>query len=183
MVIVLLGPPGSGKGTQAEALVKRYGFSHLSTGQLLRDAISSNSATGQKAKEYMDSGNLVPDSIVTELVESFLKSHRNVLLDGFPRNLAQAVTLDSWLSKNGLALDFVILLDVRSETLIKRMLLRARKDDEPTTIANRLDVFKVATQPLVDYYKKQEKLKSVNGDLTVGEVEKAIQDIVEEVCV
>lgn len=198
MNIVLLGAPGAGKGTQAQKLVEEFGVAHISTGDLLRAAVKANSSLGQKAKSYMDAGKLVPDKLVIDLVSERLQAddaQRGFILDGFPRNTAQAVTLDSALSEMGRTLDAALLVDVKPDVIVKRLSSRRtcrscgytapagvdvcpscggemyqRDDDKPETIQNRLDVYESQTAPLVEYYRGHGILKAVDGDRPVDEV-------------
>ena len=198
MNIVLLGAPGAGKGTQAQKLVEEFGVAHISTGDLLRAAVKAESKLGRAAKSYMDEGKLVPDKLVIDLVKDRLDSddaRRGFILDGFPRNTAQAVSLDSELSELGRSLDGALLVDVAPEVIVKRLSTRRtcrncgytgteadvtcprcggemyqRDDDKPETIQHRLDVYQSQTAPLVDYYRGHGILKSVDGDRPVDEV-------------
>ena len=198
MNIVLLGAPGAGKGTQAQRLVADYGVAHISTGDLLRAAVKAQSPLGKKAKSYMDAGKLVPDDLVIDLVKERLSSddaQRGFILDGFPRNTSQAVSLDSELAGMGMALDAALLVDVAAEVIVSRLSSRRtcracgytgtaadeacprcggemyqRDDDRPETIQNRLDVYESQTAPLVEYYRGHGILKSVDGDRPVDEV-------------
>ena len=198
MNIVLLGGPGSGKGTQAQKLVEEFGFAHISTGDLLRAAVKNQTALGLEAKGYMDAGQLVPDELVLSLLKERLESDdakKGFLLDGYPRNTAQAVTLDSELAALGMELDAALLIDVAPEVIIARLSSRRtcrvcnytapagtdvcprcggemyqRDDDKPETISKRLDTYFTQTAPLIDYFEGQNKLKKVDGDRPVDEV-------------
>ena len=198
MNIVLLGAPGAGKGTQAQKLVEEFGFAHISTGDLLRAAIKAGTKLGEKAKGYMDAGKLVPDDLVVDLVKERLSAddaQKGFILDGFPRNTAQAVTLDSALADMGRTLDAALLVAVEPSVIVKRLSSRRtcracgytagagvdvcprcggemyqRDDDKPETIQNRLDVYQSQTAPLVEYYKGHSILKEVDGDRPVDEV-------------
>ncbi len=205
MKIVLLGGPGAGKGTQAQRLVAEYGVAHISTGDLLRAAIKDGTELGKKAKSFMDKGQLVPDDLVIGLVKERLAqddAQKGFILDGFPRNTAQAVVLDSELSDMGIALDAALLVDVDSAVIVKRLSSRRtcrscgytapagvdvcprcggemyqRDDDKPETIQHRLDVYQTQTAPLVEYYKGHGILKTVNGDQPVDEVYKDVKEV------
>lgn len=192
MNIVLLGAPGAGKGTQAQRLVADYGVAHVSTGDLLRAAVKAQSELGVAAKKYMDAGELVPDQLVIDLVKERLAAddaQKGFILDGFPRNTTQAVTLDTELAAMGRELDGALLVDVPAEVIIDRLSSRRtcrdcgytagpdttvcpscagemyqRDDDKPETIKNRLDVYEKNTSPLVEYYRGQGILKVVDGN-------------------
>jgi adenylate kinase len=198
MKIVLLGGPGAGKGTQAQRLVAEYGVAHISTGDLLRAAIKNGTELGKQAKSYMDKGQLVPDELVVNLVKERLAdddAQKGFILDGFPRNTAQAVVLDSELKDMGLALDAAVLVDVDPDVIVKRLSSRRtckncgytapagvdvcprcggemyqRDDDKPETIQRRLDVYQTQTAPLIEYYKGHGLLKTVNGEQAVDDV-------------
>ena len=198
MNIVLLGGPGAGKGTQAQKLVAEFGFAHISTGDLLRAAIKEGSKLGKKAKSYMDAGQLVPDDLVIDLVKERLEdddAQKGFLLDGFPRNTAQAVALDSELSAMWRTLDAALLVSVEPAVIVERLSSRRtcrdcgytapagvdtcprcggemyqRDDDKPETIQHRLDVYATQTAPLIEYYKGHSILKEVDGDRPVDEV-------------
>lgn len=205
MNIVLLGAPGAGKGTQAQKLVEDYGFAHISTGDLLRAAVKAGTKLGVKAKSYMDEGKLVPDRLVVDLVTERLAdddTQKGFILDGFPRNTAQAVTLDSALSEMARNLDAALLVDVKAEVIVKRLSSRRtcrdcgytapagvdkcpacggemyqRDDDKPETIQKRLDVYENQTSPLVEYYRGKGLLKVVDGDRLVDDVYKDVKEL------
>lgn len=205
MNIVLLGAPGAGKGTQAQKLVEEFGVAHISTGDLLRAAVKAGTKLGVKAKEYMDAGQLVPDKLVVDLVKERLAANdakKGFILDGFPRNTAQAVTLDSALADMGLSLDAALLVDVKAEVIVERLSSRRtcrdcgytapagvdvcpscggemyqRDDDKPETIQNRLNVYESQTAPLVEYYKGKGLLKAVDGDRPVDDVYADVKEL------
>ncbi len=205
MNIVLLGAPGAGKGTQAQKLVEEFGVAHISTGDLLRAAVKAGTKLGVKAKEYMDAGQLVPDKLVVDLVKERLAADdakKGFILDGFPRNTAQAVTLDSALADMGLSLDAALLVDVKAEVIVERLSSRCtcrdcgytapagvdvcpscggemyqRDDDKPETIQNRLNVYESQTAPLVEYYKGKGLLKAVDGDRPVDDVYADVKEL------
>jgi adenylate kinase len=161
--IALLGPPGSGKGTQAERLCDELGYTWLSTGDLLREARANGTELGRRAGEYMDRGELVPDEVIVDVVEDALaqSGDRPVLLDGFPRSVAQAEAL-------GRDLHAAILIDVPDEVVMERIAGRdqGRADDKPETVRERLRVYHHETEPLVEHYERQGKLRRVDGAQT-----------------
>jgi adenylate kinase len=177
MLIVFIGPPGSGKGTQAKRLIQHLGIPHLSTGELLREAKASGSSLGRLAAGYMDQGQLVPNSLVVAMVDEKLKQpqfEKGCLFDGFPRTLEQARALDDLLSKRGTPLDMALELRADEDELVARMLRRAteerRVDDNPQTIAHRMEVYRQQTAPLLDYYRFKGKLVVIDGMGTPDEV-------------
>ena len=162
MNIILLGAPGSGKGTQAAFLIEKHGLTHLSTGDMLRAEIAAGSDLGKQAKAIMENGQLVSDEIVIAMIAARL-SDKGALFDGFPRTIAQAEALDKLLAGRGSQIDAVIELQVGSEEIVQRMLARGRSDDNEATIRQRLAVFEAQTKPLINYYQKQGKLRSIDG--------------------
>ncbi len=173
MRIILLGPPGAGKGTQAQKLVQRLKVPHLSTGDMFRQAIAAGSAVGQTAKGYMDAGQLVPDEVVLALVEQRLEQPDcsvGCLLDGFPRTVKQAEALDKYFAGRGKPLDGVIELTVDEEELIRRLMARGRGDDQPEVIRQRMVAYHRQTKPLSDYYRKRGVLVEIDALGTVDEV-------------
>ena len=162
MNIILLGAPGSGKGTQAAFLIEKHGLTHLSTGDMLRAEIAAGSDLGKQAKAIMENGQLVSDEIVIAMIAARL-SDKGALFDGFPRTIAQAEALDKLLAGRGSQIDAVIELQVGNEEIVQRMLARGRSDDNEVTIRQRLAVFEAQTKPLIDYYQKQGKLRSIDG--------------------
>ena len=162
MNIILLGAPGSGKGTQAAFLIEKHGLTHLSTGDMLRAEVAAGSDLGKQAKAIMENGQLVSDEIVIAMIAARL-SDKGALFDGFPRTIAQAEALDKLLAGRGSQIDTVIELQVGNEEIVQRMLARGRSDDNEATIRQRLAVFEAQTKPLIDYYQKQGKLRSIDG--------------------
>ena len=177
--LLFLGPPGAGKGTQANLFCKKHGLEHLSTGDLLRDEVSSESDLGNKAAEIMNKGELVDDELVLSIVERRLKNiSEGWLLDGFPRNVNQANSLKILLDKINQPLEGVILIKIADAYLIKRLLERGRKDDNEQVIINRLKIYRDKTSPLIDLYKKQGILEEIEGnadiDVVFSSIEKAL---------
>jgi adenylate kinase len=180
MRLILLGPPGAGKGTQAAHLCAEHGLVHLSTGDLLRAAVAAGSALGRKAKAYMDAGDLVPDDLVSDLVaEKLADLGRDAafLLDGFPRNVDQAAALDA--VPLGGAIDHVIHLRLDEEEVVRRLLGRGRKDDSEEVIRNRLAVYERETRPLVRHYRERGLLRTVDAAGTIEEVQERIEAVLE----
>jgi adenylate kinase len=209
MKIILFGPPGVGKGTQAKLLVEEFHSAHISTGDLLREAVKNKTILGLKAKFFMDAGNLVPDDVVVGLIEEVLRSdeaRENFILDGFPRTLPQASALDALFEKLGVRLDSVISFEVDNEEIIDRLNQRRlcrgcgriytiarigadlkvcpqcggevyqRDDDKPEPVRRRLEVYQQQTKPLIDYYRKTNRLIPINGMDEIGYVHKLVLD-------
>ena len=177
--IILFGAPGAGKGTQSDLLLERYHLNHVSTGDLLRKEIAEATELGKRIKSIMDSGSLVSDDIVVEMIEKVIANDKNgILFDGFPRNVAQAETLDRLLQKHGRKLTCMVSLDVPREELIRRMLERAkvsgRSDDNEETIKNRLKEYEAKTLPVAAYYESKGLHVKVNGFGDIKEISSAI---------
>ena len=173
MRIILIGPPGAGKGTQCQKLVDPLRVPHLSTGEMLRAAVRAGTPEGVQAAAYMDQGQLVPDSIILGMVTKRLEAadcRDGCLLDGFPRTLPQAATLDELLERRAISVDGVIELAVPRDELVRRMLARRRADDNPEVFSKRIASFEVQTAPLLDYYQRQGKLASIDGLGTADEI-------------
>ena len=211
MKIIMLGAPGAGKGTQAKKIAEKYHIPHISTGDIFRANIKNGTELGKKAKTYMDQGLLVPDELVCDLVVDRVQQDdckKGYILDGFPRTIPQAESLDAALSRLGEAVDYAINVEVPDENIVKRMggrracvgcgatyhlvyaapkkegicdncgaELILRDDDKPETVQKRLGVYHEQTQPLIDYYTKKGILKEVDGTMDMGDVFKAIVEI------
>jgi adenylate kinase len=182
MRIVFIGPPGAGKGTQAERVIAVYKLAHLSTGDMLRAARDAKTEIGLKAESYMAAGQLVPDDVIVGIVAERLKAPdcaKGFLLDGFPRTIAQAEALDRMLSERNLPLDGVLELRVPEEELFRRLAGRGRADDSPHVIRERLVAYRRQTEPLLDYYGKQGLLKVIDGMGTVDQIFARIKEVLD----
>ena len=183
MQIIIFGPPGAGKGTQANYIADRYNVLHISTGDLLREAVKNETEIGTLAKSYMDKGELVPDSVVIEIIKQKLANLENnkFMLDGFPRTVAQAEALDKMLEEINLKLDAVIFLDVDDEEVVSRILKRqeieGRQDDSEDVVRNRLSVYKEQTSPLSEYYESKGILNKIDGKGGIEEISERINDV------
>ncbi|WP_010295293.1 adenylate kinase [Clostridium senegalense] len=208
MKIILLGPPGAGKGTQAKSISNKYSIPHISTGDIFRKNISEKTPLGIEAKSYIDKGQLVPDKLTIDIVQDRLEHEdckNGFLLDGYPRTVSQAEALKNFLSEKGEKLDTALLIDVQKEFIIDRMTGRRvcpdcgasyhvkfnptkvegecdicgsvviqRADDTESTVKDRLDVYETQTQPLIEYYKNQGLLSTVDGTQSIDDVFKDI---------
>ncbi|HEY6504418.1 MAG TPA: adenylate kinase [Chitinophagaceae bacterium] len=186
--MILFGPPGSGKGTQSEKLVDKYGLVHLSTGNLLREEITNRTPLGMEAKNFMDKGQLVPDEVVIGMIDNSLDHHKDAigfLFDGFPRTAAQAQALDRLLELKKTEIAAVLALEVTEEELVKRLLNRGktsgRSDDtNEEVIRKRFAVYTSDTQPVADHYKKDKKFQSIKGEGSVDDIFSAISAVVDK---
>ncbi len=180
--LVLFGPPGAGKGTQAERLVEKYKLVHLSTGDIFRRNIKGETELGKLAQTYMNAGNLVPDEVTIKMLESEVDAHpeaNGFIFDGFPRTEPQAIALDKFLEAKGQNINLMIALTVNDEELKRRLLKRAessgRADDaDPSVIENRIAVYKKETAPVAGYYRKQHKLEEVDGIGSIDDISERI---------
>lgn len=173
MRIVFIGPPGAGKGTQAERLIETYDLAHLSTGDMLRAARDAKTEVGQRAEQFMSRGELVPDDLIVEIISHRLHQpdcQKGYLLDGFPRTISQAESLDKMLHAQGTPLHVVLEIRVPEEELFQRLAGRGRADDQPEVIRQRLVAYRNQTEPLLTYYRGQGLLRTVDGLGSVDDV-------------
>ncbi len=187
--LVLFGPPGAGKGTQAESLISTYDLIHLSTGDLLRTEIGNQTELGMEAKKLMDQGLLVPDEVVIGMIRSKLVNNpdaKGFIFDGFPRTIAQAEALDKLLNERGTSIKSMLSLQVGEEELVTRLLNRGKDSGRPDdkneeVIRHRIHVYESNTAPLKDYYKAQNKLSSIAGVGEINDITKALCDAIDKV--
>ncbi len=184
-IVLLMGPPGAGKGTQASRLAAERGLTKLSTGDMLRDHVARGTELGQRAQAFMDAGDLVPDDVIIGMVSATFEEApaMRFLLDGFPRTPGQAAALDALLAEHGARITAAIVLDVDDEELVRRLLGRAeeegRSDDSEDVIRNRMDVYRRQTQPLLDYYDGQRSLRRVDGSGDMETITARMRDVLE----
>lgn len=186
--LILFGPPGAGKGTQAQRLVNVLNLKQLSTGDMLRSEKAAGTELGNTVKAIMDAGELVSDDIVIELIKTNIENADDdttgFIYDGFPRTVAQGEALDKLLAKKNMEIDYVVLIDVPEEELVKRLLKRAeeqgRKDDNEETIRKRLKVYKEETLPVVEYYRDQDDVavNTINGVGSIDEIETRLKQAI-----
>ncbi len=184
--LVLFGPPGAGKGTQADFLIEKFELTHFSTGDLLRSEIAANTPLGLEAKKYMDKGELVPDEVVIGMIGNKLEANKDVkgfIFDGFPRTVAQAKALDNLLNGNGTPVSGMLCLEVEKQELIDRLLTRGKTsgrsdDQDESIIENRIQVYHEKTSPLKDYYLAQDKQYSIDGMGTIEEIAERLSETV-----
>jgi len=187
--IVLFGPPGAGKGTQAEFLIEKFGLYHLSTGDLLRNEIALGTKLGLEAKSYMEKGELVPDTVVIGIIKNKLETNSNTkgfIFDGFPRTVEQAKVLDNLLNENHTPISGMLKLEVEKHVLIERLLRRGKisgrlDDQNQLIIETRLNVYNEKTLPLIEYYKQQNKHFDINGIGTIAEINERLKKVVEKI--
>jgi adenylate kinase len=181
---LIFGPPGSGKGTQSVRLAEKFNLLHLSTGDMLRAEITDGTELGKKMSLIMSKGELVPDEVVIEMIAHKIDSSKGsagFLFDGFPRTVAQTVSLEKMLNERGMKIDQMLVLDVDHDELVKRLIARAelsgRPDDkDPAVIENRIDVYKEKTEPIINYCNQKELYQSVNGMGTIDDIFKRLSD-------
>ena len=186
MNVVIFGAPGSGKGTQSEKLIEKYGLHHISTGEVLRDHIARKTPIGQIAKTYINQGQLIPDSLMIRILEEIIdnepKAKEGVILDGFPRTIPQAEALNGFMDRRGDEIHHVKGLEVPEEELVDRMIKRGqqtgRADDNLETIKNRLQVYLESTTPLRDFYISEGKYRQINGHGSVDEIFESIAEAI-----
>ena len=186
--IVITGAPGSGKGTQSDILVEKYGLKHISTGDLLRGEIAKGTELGLKAKTLIDAGNLVPDEIINGMLESVIKNNldaKGFIFDGYPRTVDQAKNLDTLLSAYNEKVTIMLNIDVNHDLLIERLLNRAktsgRADDNLETINHRLEVYQTVTLPVADYYKSTDRYHAVNNNTSIDDCFNQIKALIGEI--
>ncbi len=185
MNLIIFGPPGAGKGTQADFIKNKFDLHQLSTGEVLRNEIKNKTELGKEISSIMNSGSLVSDNIVKKLVENFIsdKKYKNRLIfDGYPRNLTQAKTLSELLSKYGQKIDLVLKLTVSLDTIKKRISerrsLEKRVDDSNEIAVKRYETYEKSTEPVIEYYKKLNLLKVIDGERSIDQINKEISDII-----
>lgn len=183
--IIIFGAPGSGKGTQSENLIEKYGLEHISTGDVLRAEIKQGTELGKTAAQYIEKGQLVPDELIINILASVFDSKKNakgVIFDGFPRTIPQAQALKTMLAERGTQIDAVIALEVDDKELIERLLNRGkvsgRSDDNMDTIQNRLQVYHSQTAPLIEYYKKEGLYNPVKGTGSIDDIFARIKKVI-----
>lgn len=184
--IVIFGAPGSGKGTQSDKMIEKYGLNHISTGDVLRSEIKKGTELGKTAAGYIDKGQLIPDDLMVSILASVYDSfgdHKGVIFDGFPRTIPQAEALKKMLDERGDKVAAMIELDVPEDELMKRLLLRGqqsgRADDNEETIKKRLVVYHSQTQPLIEWYKQEGLHHHINGSGTLERIFKDIQEVID----
>ena len=185
MRILILGPQGSGKGTQARRIAERHGIPHIATGDILRTAIAEGGELGRRVEPILERGDLVPDDLMVDLIRERIAGESGFVLDGFPRTVPQAEALDTMLDEVGKPLDAVLLLEVSDETALSRLLERGteggRPDDAPDAIRNRLRLYHGLTKPVVERYRERGTLVEVDGERSIDEVSSAIEVALGEV--
>ena len=188
MNIVIFGPPGAGKGTQSKFIAKKYGLYQLSTGELLRSEIEKKTVLGSQISSIINSGELVSDEIVSTLIKNFIlneKYKEKLIFDGYPRNLNQAINLDNLLRDANQEINLVLNLSVSLETIKKRILERQsqekRSDDNEKIAIKRFQTYEKSTKPVIDYYKKSNLLKEINGERSINEISNKISGLIDSI--
>ena len=182
-VLIFLGPPGSGKGTQAEILTDNLNLNHLSVGDLLRENILNSTELGKLASNYVKSGELVPDELIIDLMDSYITNIKNktdisgIILDGFPRTINQAIALENKIKQLNVSIKAVLNLDISDQKILNRLAARGREDDKPELIKNRLKVYRNQTEPLLEFYSERSLLETINGDQSETDVSSAIINV------
>lgn len=188
--LILFGPPGSGKGTQAERLIEKYGILHISTGDLFRYEMGNNTPLGLKAKEYMAKGELVPDEVTIGMLKNKVNANpeaRGIIFDGFPRTIAQAEALDEFLNEKNTEVTALVALDVPEDELVSRLLNRGKSsgradDNDESIIRNRIAVYKAETAQVFDYYGKSGKSKLIPGVGSIDDIFNKLVNAIDEAC-
>ena len=188
MNIIIFGPPGAGKGTQSDFIVKRHNLFHVSTGDLLRNEIKKKTPLGEQISSIVNKGSLVSDEIVSTLIRnvvSIVEYKNRFIFDGYPRNLLQAKNLDKILNENEQKIDLVLKLSVSLDTIKKRILerqvLEKRADDNEEIAIKRFKTYELSTEPVIEYYKKLNILKEINGERSITQINKEISDIIDTI--
>ena len=186
--VIIFGAPGSGKGTQSELIISKYGLFHISTGDILRQEIKKQTELGVIAEEYIKTGQLVPDELIIKMLADVIDANsetKGFIFDGFPRTIAQGIALDELLSEKNTSIVAVLNLVVDEKELLARLIKRGeesgRMDDDPVVIQNRLEVYRNQTEPLKEYYKKKGKLFTVKGQNSIDDVFEQIVDVLDRI--
>ena len=187
MNVIIFGPPGAGKGTQANYLVNKYKLLQVSTGDLLRNEVKNQTEIGKDIENIISKGDFATDEIVNELIKKIIFDKKNkdrLIFDGYPRSLSQAKNLDFLLNNSNQKIDFIFFLDVKKETLIKRIekrkILEKRADDNISTILKRYDTYMETTKPVLDFYSEKSNFYEINGDKKIDEISSKIEEILSD---